>query len=42
MDMIHVRPADHVEAVTIEAVILEANEAIVYGVRTHRRVAVVF
>ena len=33
---------DHGEAVTIKVVVLEANEAIVFEVRTHRRVAVIF
>jgi ribosomal protein L3 len=28
---------DHGEAVTIEVVVLEANEAVVFEVRTHRR-----
>jgi hypothetical protein len=32
---------DHGEAVTIEVVVFEANEAVVFDVRTHRRVAVV-
>jgi ribosomal protein L21E len=33
---------DHGEAVTIEVVVLEANKAVVFEVRTHHRVAVVF
>ena len=33
---------DHGKAVTIEVVVSEANEAVVFEVRTHRRVAMVF
>ncbi len=33
---------DHGEAVTIEVIVSEANEAVVFEVQTHRRIAKVF
>ena len=41
-DLVIVIVDDHGEAVTIEVVVSEANEAVVFEVRTHRRVAMVF
>jgi hypothetical protein len=36
-DLVIVIVDDHGEAVTIEVVVSEANEAVVFKVRTHRR-----
>ncbi len=33
---------DHDEAVTVEAVLLEANKTVIFKVRTHCHIAVVF